>query len=380
MLTSAILTLLLLQLSVAAPEDREEQAKQLAQQNPPSPASAGAESLSCVRPLQLSVLLESFVPPDKVTPQLASYYECQGRALLNLMLQQDSSKLDIFESLFGPNDIRRGWIPTEKKEKAITDLSRSHPGLEGLDGVEGFNKAEFGVTFDEPVEWMHEVMDSPRVKKAYRNILSGEHRFIVSVISKSTKLAVPAEEAGSARQEHTIKRWSDVTFLQYARCWVSGEFGPVMNEFIGPATPGVEKPVPNWILLQDFEKKAKDLVAMSGYCLQIIYKQRLGAWPGITFPAGSLCYYYLLGTDTSTEVANFYIRYRKIIGPAALGSVTVFLDRDGKMNLLWWATNNAQDLQRLRGVVQQNSASDRAALAARKWTPNWPFPMKPTRE
>ena len=210
--------------------------------------------------------------------------------------------------------------------------------------------------------------------------ISANANLAVSVLPESSKVGVDVDEAGKPQQDRASKRWSDVTFLRYARGWIRGEYGEPNNMYLQPvsANAGIIKPIPNWFLLHDIGRN-NDLMAMAGFCLQIMYKRRVGPWPGITFPAGSHCYYQLLGTETSAEVAMFFIRYRKITGAAALGAVTVFEDTSGKMNLLWWASNHASDLTRIRIAAPANDKSDEAARKANRWTANWPFPMRPVR-
>lgn len=209
---------------------------------------------------------------------------------------------------------------------------------------------------------------------------NANHILAVSIVPESSSIGLPAEEAERPRQPRKLRRWSDVIFLEYGRGWIKNEFGRQMPTFLDPvsANPTIIKPIPNWILLHDVGR-ANDVMAMAGLCLQIMYRQPLQAWPGITFPVGSLCYFYLLGTETSAEVAMFFIRHRKITDVAALGAVTIFQDANGKMNLLWWATNQAADLRGLRIAAEANGAKDRTAHTANMWDTAWPFPMRPVR-
>ena len=137
--------------------------------------------IQCNRPPGLSLLLESFVPPNRVTPQLALYYQCEGRQLLRLMLEEDSNRLDAFESPFKSHYLiapLRGWQDEAHDEAGIEHLQEALSGLEDLVGLEGFSRTETGFSLQDPQEWVDETLRHAGQRVHYRNILSGDYRFI----------------------------------------------------------------------------------------------------------------------------------------------------------------------------------------------------------
>ncbi|KAF2212892.1 hypothetical protein CERZMDRAFT_84494 [Cercospora zeae-maydis SCOH1-5] len=160
--------------------------------------------------------------------------------------------------------------------------------------------------------------------------MSGSSKFIVSLLPESAVIANPNRDG---EDETKLTRWSDVTFLQYGYLMTTGELGVKTPNFLKEAPEGTvpthKKGAPTWFLQHDIEV-IDELTDVVEFCLGTYHNWKLTSWPGVTFPTGSYCYDALLGTDSGSGVAMFFIRNRMTLGRGILGSVTVFEDKAGK--------------------------------------------------
>ncbi|GIZ49149.1 hypothetical protein CKM354_001218500 [Cercospora kikuchii] len=317
---------------------------------------------------------------------LMDHYRLQGVSMMNIMGQEDARQLDLYRSPFKVEDfcdLSHGiWESLNRGQDALVVLQKAIPELEGLVGVKGFESPESRVRWSDEELWIDEAraLNPSPDELEYRNLLSGPNKMIISLLRESS---VIADADRDAQYETKLGRWSDVTFLSYGLLVTAGEGGERNKDFLNEAPEGYmpvqKKLAPTWFLQHDIEV-LDELADVVEFCLGTYHKWKLASWPGVTFPIGSFCYLALLGTETGSELAMFFVRHRMAIGRAMFGSVTVFKDKSGKTNLLWWAAYDDAIVERLALVMNvKNSQGNDAARRLATPADAFPYPLAPVR-
>ncbi|PPJ59871.1 hypothetical protein CBER1_04947 [Cercospora berteroae] len=317
---------------------------------------------------------------------LMNHYRLQGMSMMNIMGQEDARQLDLYHSPFKAEDFcdpNHGiWQSLHRDPDKLLGLQKAIPELEGLVGVKGFESPEPGVRWSDEELWVDEAraLNPSPDELEYRNLLSGPNKMIISLLRES---AVIADADRDAQYETKLGRWSDVTFLSYGLLVTAGEGGEMNKDFLNEApegyTPVHKRLAPIWFLQHEIEV-LDELDDVVHFCLGTYHKWKLASWPGVTFPIGSFCYLALLGTETGSELAMFFVRHRMAIGRAIFGSVTVFKDKSGKTNLLWWAAYDDTMVERLALEMNvKNSQGNDAARRLANPADAFPYPLTPVR-
>ncbi|KAM3414682.1 hypothetical protein BST61_g9840 [Cercospora zeina] len=318
---------------------------------------------------------------------LEQHYVHEGTTLLGLMSVEDAQCLEMYLSPFSVKDLHDenvgGWESLNNGQVKLEALQSAIPELGDLAGVQGFNSPDLKVDWADEELWIDETLSLvlPHGTAVYRNLMSGANKFIISMLSDSSKIAIPDRLAQDVQKETTTRRWSDVTFFQHGELMDFGDFGKPDKDFLKVSPEGTipahKKGAPTWFLQHDIEE-ADDLSRMLSSCLATYHQWKLTTWPGLTFPIGSSCHMALLGTETSTELAMILVRYRTTIGRGLLSSVTAFEDRAGKINLLWWAAYNDATVEKIwPAIAEENEKADDAARNADTPVNAFPYPLNP---